>query len=179
MKVLIVYASKEGQTAKIARRIGDIAAETADVALYEATSVPNNALGNADAVIVAAPVHFDNHPRRIARFVRNNLAWLRARRSAFISVSGSSITESGRGQAEEYVTDFLDDTRWMPDRVELVAGGMAFTKYNWLIRFIMRRIAKAKKLSTDTSRDYEYTNWEQIDRFAREFIAAVAKTKVA
>jgi menaquinone-dependent protoporphyrinogen oxidase len=55
---------------------------------------------------------------------------------------------------------------------------MPFTKYNPFIRFVLRRIARAKGLSTDVSRDHEYTDWEQVDRFARAFVAGGA-TKVA
>jgi menaquinone-dependent protoporphyrinogen oxidase len=173
MRLLIVYASREGHTAKIARRIFDVAGETpnVEVTLAEVGEVLPNALTNCNAVIIAASVHFDRHPRAIVRFVRDNLAWLRAHRSAFLSVSGASMTPAGRQQAEDYVTDFLDETRWSPDRHELVAGAMPFTKYGLLIRFIIKRIAKAKGLSTDTKRDHEYTDWAALDRFARTFVA--------
>lgn len=172
MKILIVYASKEGHTAKVARRVADVAAETpgVEVVLSEVESIAPDAITSCNAVIVAASVHFDNHPKPIVRFVRDNLAWLRAHRTAFLSISGAAMTESGRNQAEDYVTDFLDQTRWSPDRWELVAGATQFTQYNWFIRFIMKRIAKAKGLSTDTTRDHEYTDWAALDRFARTFV---------
>lgn len=179
MKVLIVYASKEGQTEKIARRIAGVAGETAEVTVCEARAVPADVLETCDAVIVAAPVHFENYPRRIIRFVRENLALLQSKRTAFISVSGASSTPAGRNQAEDYVTDFQDHTRWTPDQCELVAGAVRFTKYNWLIRFVMRRISKSQGLDTDTSRDYEYTNWDEVERFARSFVASVKTAKVA
>jgi len=172
MKILIVYASKEGHTGKVARRIADVAGETSgvDVVLTEVDSVAPNAITGCDAVIVAASVHFDRHPKAIVRFVRDNLASLRSRRTAFLSISGAAMTEAGENQAEDYVTEFLDQTRWSPDCYELVAGAMPFTKYNLFIRFIIKRIAKAKGLSTDTTRDHDYTDWEAVDRFARTFV---------
>ena len=97
------------------------------------------------------------------------------RAASFVSVSGASITPAGQHQAEDYVAHFQDQTRWTPDQCELVAGAVRYTKYNWLLRFVMRRISKSKGLETDTSRDYEYTNWDAVDRFARSF-AANAKT---
>ena len=33
----------------------------------------------------------------------------------------------------------------------------------------MRRIAKKAGAETDTSRDYEYTDWVALDRFVEEF----------
>lgn len=178
MKLLIVYASKTGQTEKIARRIADIAGETAVVILRDVRNVQPGELTACDAVVIAAPIRFDHYPRAVIRFVQANVATLRSLRSALVSVSGASMTPAGRMQAEDYVTDFQDRTRWTPDRCELVGGATQFTKYNPFIRFVIRRIARAKGLSTDTSRDHEYTDWEQVDRFARAFVAGGA-TKVA
>jgi len=59
-------------------------------------------------------------------------------------------------------------TGWHPARVELVAGALPYSKYNFLIRYVMRRIAAKEGGDTDTSHDYEYTDWEAVDRFARD-----------
>ncbi len=39
------------------------------------------------------------------------------------------------------------------------------TLQSWLIRFVMKRIARSEGASTDTSRDYEYTDWSAVARF--------------
>ena len=52
---------------------------------------------------------------------------------------------------------------------ELVAGALLYTRYNFLVRFVMRQITKAEGGDTDTSRDYEYTDWDAVDRFAEAF----------
>jgi menaquinone-dependent protoporphyrinogen oxidase len=51
-----------------------------------------------------------------------------------------------------------------PDRVS--AGSLAYTRYNFVIRFIMRRIARKEGAPTDKSRDYELTDWTEVARFA-------------
>jgi menaquinone-dependent protoporphyrinogen oxidase len=38
----------------------------------------------------------------------------------------------------------------------------------------MRRISRKEGGDTDTSRDYEYTDWAAVDRFAAEFADEVA-----
>ena len=53
----------------------------------------------------------------------------------------------------------------------LVAGALLYSKYNFLIRFIMRRIAAQAGGDVDTSRDYEHTDWGAVDRFASQFAA--------
>ena len=45
-------------------------------------------------------------------------------------------------------------------------------KYNLLVRFFMKRIARAQGAPTDTSHDYEFTDWAAVDRF----VADVART---
>ena len=45
-----------------------------------------------------------------------------------------------------------------------------YTQYNFLLRLIMKSIARRKQLSTDTSRDHEYTDWDHVKRFAQAFV---------
>jgi menaquinone-dependent protoporphyrinogen oxidase len=37
----------------------------------------------------------------------------------------------------------------------------------------MKRIARGATGDTDTSRDYEYTDWDAVETFARDFVAFV------
>jgi menaquinone-dependent protoporphyrinogen IX oxidase len=60
-------------------------------------------------------------------------------------------------------------TGWRPREVAAIAGALAYSKYNVLIRFLMRLIVGAAGGDTDTSRDYEYTDWDAVERFAARF----------
>jgi menaquinone-dependent protoporphyrinogen oxidase len=93
--------------------------------------------------------------------------------SAFFSVglAIASRTSDGRAQSLEVVEKFVKKTGWRPGRIELVAGALPYSKYNFLIRFVMRRITAKEGGDTDTSRDYEYTDWPAVDRFALELVA--------
>jgi menaquinone-dependent protoporphyrinogen oxidase len=50
-----------------------------------------------------------------------------------------------------------------------VAGALPYTRYNWLKRWVMKRIVAKAGGDTDTTRDYEYTNWEELRAFSEEF----------
>jgi menaquinone-dependent protoporphyrinogen oxidase len=63
---------------------------------------------------------------------------------------------------------FFVDTGWRPQRVKPIAGALLYSKYNPLVRFVMKRIARKAGTRTDTSRDYEYTDWVSLDRFIDE-----------
>jgi len=60
----------------------------------------------------------------------------------------------------------LDETAFSPDLVGTFAGALLYSRYGWLKRRIMRSIVRREGGDTDMTRDYEYTNWEAIDRFA-------------
>ena len=64
---------------------------------------------------------------------------------------------------------FFDETGWRPTVVMPVAGALSYSHYNFLVRFVMKQIAKKEGSGTDTSRDYEYTDWDALDAFVKEF----------
>jgi menaquinone-dependent protoporphyrinogen oxidase len=64
---------------------------------------------------------------------------------------------------------FVKDTGWTPTVTKSVAGALMYTRYNWIKRFVMKRIAQKAGGDTDTSRDYEYTDWNDLRAFAGQF----------
>jgi menaquinone-dependent protoporphyrinogen oxidase len=175
--VLVVYATKEGQTGKIARHItGTLRLAGHSVQLVDADHsrgpIP---LERFQAVFVGAPIHAGGYPRSVVRFARAQRALLERVPSAFFSVglAVASRTSDGRAQTLPLVEKFMKQTGWRPTRVELVAGALQYSKYNFLIRFVMRRISAKEGGDTDTLHDYEYTDWPALDRFALDFVRDV------
>lgn len=172
--VLIVYATKEGQTAKIARHIAQSLTAVGHAAeLFDVEHpTPRLDVERFQFAIVGAPVHAQGYPRAVARFVRKNRAFLERIPSAFFSVglAIASKHSDGRAQTMPLVQKFLAESGWRPRRVEFVAGALQYSKYNPLVRLVMRHIAEKEGGETDTSRDYEYTDFAAVERFAREFV---------
>ena len=54
-----------------------------------------------------------------------------------------------------------------------VAGALLYTKYDFLKRFIMVQIVKGEGGDLDTSRDYEYTDWDDLKSVIEAFVATV------
>ncbi|HKB80168.1 MAG TPA: flavodoxin domain-containing protein [Thermoanaerobaculia bacterium] len=179
-RLLIVYATTDGQTARIARRIADVAGIDADTEcrIYDVGEVRPEAIGWCNRVILAASVHFGRHQRAMLKFVRRHGDALSALPSAFVSVSGASSSPKTAAEAARYTEDFMRRSGWRPERIETVAGAYLYTRYNALVRFMVRRSAALSHLDTDTRRDFEYTDWDQVDRFTREFASGMA-SKVA
>ena len=181
--LLIVYATREGQTRRIAEHLAAevrIRGRAAEVA--EARDVRSSLeLTKYSAVVVAASVHAGKHEREMVAFVRAHREGLERMPTAFLSVS---LAEGGaedsaappdararsRQEVQEMIDTFFQETGWHPGRVKPVAGALLYTKYNFIIRFIMKQIVKKKGGSTDTSRDHEYTDWAALDRFVGELL---------
>ena len=181
--ILIVYGSTQGQTAKIAARMADHLAESGDVVALEDAAHPSPGLDprDYDGIIVGSSVTFERHQRSVRRFVRAHLAALRSRPTAFFSVSGSAASPdlSGLTKAMRYIDDFLADTGWRPSLTQPVAGAIAYTKYGPLLRWVIKRITAKSGGPTDTSRDHEFTDWEQVREIADGLAALMPKREEA
>lgn len=170
-KVLVVYATKYGQTRKIAERIADVVrGEGALVDLWKpGDDFPD--IRRYNDVIVASPVYFGRHPSSVARWVRQHRDWLPRLHTAFLSISLTANSPSGHSEAMKAVASFIRATKWAPNVMRVFGGALPYTRYNPILRLVMRAIAKRHGGDTDTSRDYEYTNWDAVDAFARAFVS--------
>jgi menaquinone-dependent protoporphyrinogen oxidase len=169
--ILVVYGSTYGQTERIAARISTVlrgAGHAVDVRC--GNRLPDGFVPEGyDAAVIAASVLYGRHQRYITAFVRRHAAWLNRVPSAFVSVSGTAGSDPP--QAQTFIDRLLDATGWRPGLTRSFAGAVAYTKYSWAIRWWLKRISRSKGLPTDTSRDWDYTDWDEVDRFARRFEA--------
>lgn len=174
---LIVYGSSHGQTAKIARWIaGQLVRAGHNVSVMNGDGLdPDVTPDGYDLVVVGASVQMGRHQRYIEQFVRRHRALLERAPSAFFSVSGSKASPDPKyvALADEYVRKFLLLTGWHPLRSATFAGAVAYTKYNPLLRWFMKRISAKTGRSTDTSRDHELTDWREVAQFAAEVAGLV------
>ena len=174
----VFYATTEGQTLRIAERLAEVlhqhgfACQPIDVA---GDSVSRLDWARVRGAMVGASLHQGRHQKEADRFVRAHAADLNNVPSAFFSVSlaTASKNQSDVQEAARLAREFPDTRGWKPAIVASIAGRLAYSKYNFLIRFIMKRIAKKEGAPTDTSRDYEMTDWGEVDRLAHDFAARV------
>jgi menaquinone-dependent protoporphyrinogen oxidase len=188
----ILFATREGHTRKIVRHVADrLMTMGFEVELWNVKNrVPAPQLFNYDAVILAASVHGGKHEREMVKFVKKHRDELIAKPAAFLSVS---LTEAGvelpdttptkralsSAGVQQVLTRFFRETKWYPQRFKAVAGALLYTRYNFLTRFVMKQIAKESGGSTDTTKDHEYTDWADLDRFVDNFSAESAPAKMA
>jgi menaquinone-dependent protoporphyrinogen oxidase len=171
-RFLVVYASSHGQTGKVVSRIADrLNDQGHEVTLWNADALPDHpALDRYDALVVAGAVRYGRYQRALGDFVRWNLASLNTMPSAFVSVCGVLAGSHGNGKSEarEYINEFCRQTGWQPGLTRSFAGAVRYTQYDLITRMIMKLISWRVGRPTDTSRDWEFTDWDAVDRFASE-----------
>ncbi len=179
--ILVLYATREGHTQKVAERVARVLGEQGfDVALHDVREVGAPNWENYQAAILAASIHVGRHEREMVQFVKRRRAELERLPTAFLSVSmaeadaenvarDAAIREQAEADVEKAIEKFIADTGWTPGETRAVAGALPYTKLNFIVRFLLRRIVETKGGPTDTSHDYVFTDWPALDRFATSF----------
>lgn len=172
-QILIVFGSTEGQTRKIARRLADIAGTHGhQVAMLDSAADPPSVGHHYDAAIIAGSLHAQRHQAALVRFVRENSFALRRIPTAFCSVSLTAALPDAESQsrAGACAERFFRETWWRPDVTWLTAGALKYSRYGPVKKLLMRWIAKRQGGGTDTSRDYEYTDWPRLQQQMEAFL---------
>jgi len=186
MKTLaILYATREGQTRRIAERAAatlrqrGFAVDVIDVA----RGLPSDFdLARCDAAVIAASIHIGKHAPEMVEYVRRHRDELKRIPTLFLSVSLSAAgavdegataarRESAAANVQKMIDRFVTDTGFRPTIQHPVAGALLYRQYGVLVRLMMRFISTIVGASTDTSRDHEYTDWSAVDRYAEEIAA--------
>lgn len=182
-RVLVVYGSTDGQTRRIATRMGEVLAALGQDATVvdSAAAPPDLAPGDFDAALVLGSVRMGKHQKGLADFVRKFRLELEAIPNAFVSVSLSAARDRPAAHREVAKTfqHFSARTGWRPNAELAVAGALPYTRYPLHIRLVMKFISWMMDGDTDTSRDYEYTDWRMVDDFARRFASALVQEPLA
>lgn len=178
-RILIVYGTTEGHTATIVDRMaGAIRGAGHQVEVHDAKEVRKQAVTGAfDGIIVGGSVHAGEHQSGVREFVTRNRDLLERVPSAFFSVSlaAAGADEESIAELETNLEKFFRETGWRPRRVEQIAGALVYTKYNLFIRHLIKLIARQHgRTELDTSQDYDFTDWQGVERFARAFAAEAA-----
>jgi menaquinone-dependent protoporphyrinogen oxidase len=170
-RILIVYGTTEGHTARVAGAVAETLHRTGAVVDVHAADDPAPAPDGYDAVVVAASVHAGRYQRAVRKWVKAHAAVLTRKPTAFVSVCLGVLQHDPKAERDlrAILDRFVSETGWKPAVSKFVAGALPYTKYGWLQRVIMKRIVEKAGGDTDTRRDFEYTDWNDLRHFAADF----------
>jgi menaquinone-dependent protoporphyrinogen oxidase len=179
-RALVVYGTKYGHAQRVAHAIGDQlqrAGLQADVAQASAHVPPPDGY---DGVIVVAAVHVRGYQRRLRRWVRTHAETLGRKPTGFVSICLGVLQHDAAVDRDLTVIRerFFAATGWQPGVVRVVAGALPYTRYDPLTRWAMKRIVMKAHGDIDTSRDYDYTDWNDVRRFADQFAGTLKASQL-
>lgn len=182
-RVLIIYGTSYGQTEKIANRMSDGLRRRGFVVelCNAATHRPLLPLEQYAGVVVGCSLIARGHQPAIKAFISEHVSTLNQVPSAFFQVSASagSASPHARQAAQRILDDFLAKEGWTPLLSESLPGAINYTRYNLLLKWYMKKASAKNGGSTDTSRDHEYTDWDQVERFANAIASAFERAGAA
>ena len=176
-RFLLLYATREGQTAKVAGRIAEhLRAGGTELSVVDAANTLTAdalELARFDRLIFGASMHAGGLEKELVEFVNGRADEIRCcKRSLFVVLLSAAAEDPALRE------EWLGDARGKIEaqlrvpfaHVEMIAGALRYSKYPLPLRWMMRRIARKAGEDTDTSRDYEYTDWEQVRRYAEALL---------
>jgi menaquinone-dependent protoporphyrinogen oxidase len=175
--VLVLYGTTEGHSAKVAAAIGDtLRGEGLKVDVLDGEAERPDAEAY-DAALVVASVHKGDYQPSVRDWARRHARGLNTMPSAFVSVSLGVLQHDPKVEQDNEAirARFIEKTGWKPGAIKPVAGALMYSRYNFVERMLMKRIAAQAGGDTDTSRDYEYTDWQDLAQFSRDFAATVGR----
>lgn len=183
-KVLIFFATKEGHCARIAEYLARaVRSHQIEVQVFDAAKLPDYlSFEQVSSAFLVASVHQGRHEPEMAQLVKRYRTNLEHTFTVFFSVSLSQAgVEDEKAPRERRLNaqkdvkrmleSFLKETQWRPARVQPVAGALAYTQYGCLKRVLMKWISRRAGGGTDTSRDYDYTRWSDLDALVNDVMA--------
>ncbi|WP_409309999.1 menaquinone-dependent protoporphyrinogen IX dehydrogenase [Pectobacterium sp. B1J-3] len=176
MKALILFSSKDGQTRAIASFIANSLKGTLECDVINLLNAHDSDLTKYGCVLIGASVRYGRFHPALEQFIRHNLSSLQSMPSAFFSVNLTARKPDKRSaQTNAYTRKFLLHSPWQPNLCGVFAGALRYPRYRWFDRVMIQLIMRMTGGETDKTKEIEYTDWQQVTRFAQDFSQLAAK----
>lgn len=169
-RILLAYSTVDGHTLHICQQVKSIIEQSAhQVTLVPLADALTLDVAAFDTIILGASIRYGKHNPVVYQFIKRYRAVLDARPNAFFSVNlVARKPTKANAETNPYVRKFLRQTGWQPGHVAVFAGKLAYPQYRWLDRQIIRLIMWMTKGPTDPQTVREFTDWQQVEAFARQ-----------
>ncbi len=163
MSILLIHASIEGQTAKVARYMRDLLeAEGPPVTMVDTeAAVPKIDFAAFDHIVLAAPVHERTYPDGFEAFAAGHKNDLATKPTLMLAVSLAAAFPEKLEDAWDFQQEFQMRTGFIPDEVQYVGGAVRPSSYGYFESQIMRYVV-LHGVKVDASTEREFTDWEAI-----------------
>jgi menaquinone-dependent protoporphyrinogen oxidase len=168
-KILILYSSTDGHTRKICNRLREVIEQQGhQVTLVSVNNEFQVDLQTFDKIVIGASIRYGKHSPKITDFINRNRQLLDSKPNAFFSVNMvARKPEKNQPDTNPYMRKFLKNIAWRPKESAVFAGKLEYPKYSFFDRLMIRLIMFITKGPTDPNAVIEFTDWQQVESFAR------------
>ncbi|MDX8000802.1 menaquinone-dependent protoporphyrinogen IX dehydrogenase [Xenorhabdus sp. Reich] len=172
MSYLLLYSTQDGQTKKIIMRIAEnLRRADIDCDLRDLSTVNQINLAPYQKVMVGASIRYGHFNAALRKFVIRHQKQLNQMPTAFFGVNLTARKPEKRTpETNAYIRKFLMKSPWQPNLCDVFAGALLYPRYRWLDRIMIQFIMRMTGGETDTTKEIEYTDWKQVDRFSEVFL---------
>jgi len=172
--VLVLYMSRGGHTARIARRTCDSIAAAGGrgemMSLLEADK-EGVEWARYDVLAVGAPVLYGTYDKSVFEFIGRYRTQLDACPNAFFNVSVVARTpEKATIDGNRYMQKFLELSPWKPRDLKVIAGKVDYPSWRWHEQLMIQMIMKFTHGPTDRTTVIDYTDWDDVAAYGRHLL---------
>jgi menaquinone-dependent protoporphyrinogen oxidase len=166
-KIIILYSTTDNYTIKICNKIKDIIELKDNTVTLLSIDSQKIKLTEFDYIIIGASIRYGKHNKKVYKFIHENQEVLENKKNAFFSVNiVARKANKNTPETNPYLVKFLKQISWKPKNLAVFAGKLDYQKYGVFDRQMIRFIMWLTKGDTDPKSVIEYTNWEDVDKFA-------------
>ncbi len=176
LRALVVYGTRWGGTVKVAEKIGDVLSNQGiPTRIVDAKNPPD--IKQYDLVIVGSGISAGNWTKDAVCFLKNNAAELRKKKTALFVSCGAVEKEDQKERDADY--DLLLGAVARKYGLSPVSYGFfggildfkaKYTLFEGLIVTLSKN--KLRRLGIDTSKPYDFRDWNQIEAWAKTIATA-------
>ncbi len=170
--ILLLYSSVYGHTRRICDRMQARLVELGHQ--VEPLSVAGGAVDPSryDAILIGASIRNGKHNPAVLDFIARHTPLLDAKPSGFFSVNlVARKPAKNTPETNPYTKAFVAKSPWQPKLLGVFGGDLDYQRYTPFDRNVIRFIMWLTKGPTDPQTKDEYTDWDEVDRFATRFAA--------
>ena len=169
-KFLIIYSTTDGHTKMICERIKNFLTDGNLVELLSLEDAKKVDLSNFKKIIIGASIRYGKHSKELYKFINLNKNILDRKKSAFFSVNVvARKLEKSTPDTNPYIRKFLRKSNWNPKKLGVFAGKIDYPKLGFINKNVIRFIMLITSGPTNTNNVYEFTDWQKVKKFIREF----------
>ncbi|BDM62564.1 protoporphyrinogen oxidase [Shewanella sp. NFH-SH190041] len=166
--VLILYFSRGGHTAKIANTIAEqirLDGDQCDVVNIRDGVEPQ--WDKYDVIALGAPVLYGTYHKSVFAFIERYRQQLADKPNSFFCVNVVARNPEKRVlENNKYLQKFLTLSPWQPTDLKIIPGKVDYPSWPWYDRLAIQLIMKMTNGPTDPKAVIDYTDWQDVKRYA-------------